>query len=56
MKRSVYVQLTIEVDNEEFTLPTDGEINGEIEDLFTELLYDFEGISMKHIDVSEEIE
>jgi len=45
----VRVNVTVDVDPEEFPVPADENVSEEIEDLFTDMIYDLDGLKLKYI-------
>lgn len=41
--------ITIEVDEEEYTVPADGQVGEELEDAVHEYMYDIDGVKIKSI-------
>ena len=47
----VKMMLTIEVDEEEYPVPSDGDVREDFEEYVKELFYDIDGTKIKHIRV-----
>jgi DNA-directed RNA polymerase subunit E'/Rpb7 len=50
----VRISVTVDVDPEEFPMPADGYIAEEIEDLFTGMIYDMEGLKLRYVNAKME--
>ena len=50
----VKMMITFEVDDEEYPLPADGNVEEELEDSISEFIYDTEGVVIKHIKTIQE--
>jgi len=50
----VKILLTLEVDPEEYPIPSDGDVTEDFEDYMRELFHDLEGVKVKHMKVSME--
>tara|TARA_R110000796_G_scaffold17378_1_gene53543 strand:- start:215 stop:382 length:168 start_codon:yes stop_codon:yes gene_type:complete len=51
----VKVMMTIDVDPEEYPIPSDGKVEEEIESYVTDVIHELDGVKIKHIrSVSEE--
>ena len=47
----VKILLTLEVDQEEYPVPSDGDVTEDFEDYMNELLHDLEGVKVKNMKV-----
>jgi len=47
----VKVMLTLEVDPEDYPIPSDGDVTEDFEDYMNELFHDLEGVKVKHMKV-----
>jgi len=47
MRVKIYV--TVDIDEEDYPIPADENISEDIEDLFTDMIYDLEGLKLKSI-------
>ena len=47
----VKMMITIEVDEEEYPVPSDGDVREDFEDYTRELFYDIDGVSIKQVKV-----
>ncbi len=45
----VRISVTVDVDEEDYPIPADENISEDIEDLFTDMIYDLEGLKLKYI-------
>ena len=43
--------ITIEIDEQEYSVPSDGRVDEEMEDYTRELFYDINGVSVKQVKV-----
>jgi len=50
----VKIMLTLEVDPEDYPIPSDGDVTEDFEDYMNELFHDLEGVKVKHMKVSME--
>ena len=50
----VKMMITIDVDTEEYAVPTDGKIDEEIEDYLKESLHDLHGTSVRNFRITSE--
>ena len=49
------MMLTLEVDEEEYSIPSDGDVREDFEEYVTELFYDIDGVKVKQVKVLMEI-
>ena len=54
MKFKVF--MTLDVDPEEYLMPSDGDVRDEFEDALREYIHDINGVKIKNIKVSQEID
>ena len=47
----VKIMLTLEVDPEDYPIPSDGDVTEDFEDYMNELFHDLEGVKVKHMKV-----
>jgi hypothetical protein len=47
----VKILLTLEVDPEDYPIPSDGDVTEDFEDYMNELFHDLEGVKVKHMKV-----
>jgi hypothetical protein len=45
----VKVFMTLQIDDEEYTMPADGRVDEELEDAIQEMMYDIDGIRVRTI-------
>tara|TARA_R100001440_G_scaffold66761_2_gene87863 strand:+ start:91 stop:252 length:162 start_codon:yes stop_codon:yes gene_type:complete len=50
----VKIMLTLNVDPEEYPVPSDGDVTEDFEDYIKELYHDLEGVKIKHMKVTME--
>ena len=48
------MMITFEIDDEEYHLPADGNVEEELEDSISEFIYDTEGVIIRHIKTIQE--
>ena len=51
----VKMMLTLDVDEEEYPVPSDGDVREDFEEYVTELFYDIDGVKVKQVKVLMEI-
>ena len=51
MMIKVKIMLTLEVDPEDYPIPSDGDVTEDFEDYMNELFHDLEGVKVKHMKV-----
>tara|TARA_X000001316_G_C896531_1_gene16294 strand:+ start:93 stop:254 length:162 start_codon:yes stop_codon:yes gene_type:complete len=50
----VKIMLTLQVDPEEYPIPSDGDVTEDFEDYMNELFHDLEGVTVKNMKVLQE--
>ena len=50
----VKIMITLNVDPEEYRVPSDGDVTEDFEDYIKELYHDLEGVKIKHMKVTME--
>ena len=50
----VKIMLTLQVDPEEYPIPSDGDVTEDFEDYMNELFHDLEGVKVKNMKVLQE--
>ena len=50
----VRISVTVDVDEEDYPIPADENISEDIEDLFTDMIYDLEGLKLKYVKAKTE--
>ena len=50
----VKMMITLDIDTEEYIVPTDGKVNDEIEDFVREAFYDLEGAEVRNFRITSE--
>lgn len=49
MMVTVKVFMTLQIDDEEYTMPADGRVDEELEEALQEMIYDIDGVRVKSI-------
>jgi len=49
MMVTVKVFMTLQIDDEEYTMPADGRVDEELEDAIQEMMYDIDGVRVRTI-------
>ena len=55
MRIQVRMYVTLEVDPDEYIMPSDGDVTDEFSDAIQEYIHDIGGVKIKNITVSQEI-
>lgn len=56
MRIQVRMYINLDVDPEEYPMPSDGDVRDEFEDAMREYIHDIIGVKIKNIKVSQEID
>ena len=56
MRIKVRMYINLDVDPEEYLMPSDGDVRDEFEDALREYIHDINGVKIKNIKVSQEID